>query len=301
MDKDEDEPDEGDQHSQDGQADDKGDGGSDDEDDSDDDDSKDESDEEDSDDEDDLDDDLDESDRSGRNADKAISKKDAEEVVPALKSIVKIMVKHPDDAEETLNELREEQPALAKRLARMYESGKNKELNAALKDAPDGLKDLLSQLVDDMASVKSRSEQDQIKEERRIYKNWENESHQYLDPKSESAQTAVGKKLIKEFRAAINRLPVGEPVTEDLLEDALAIAERRSGWNNSRVSEQAKKQAKEQADKARSGAIGSGKGKSGKKGDQKQAPSRITSLWPNQTEDRQKKVDEAKSKKFPNG
>lgn len=297
-DTDEDEPDEGDQPSDKGKADeliedDDTDTGDDDPEDDDDDDS----DEEDDDTDDDLQEDIDDQELTARNADTAISRKDAQ-VVSSLMSLVKTMVKYPDTAEDTIKDLQSEQPELASRLAKMYESEKNDSMKAALKDAPEELRSLLSKLVDDVGSIQKKSEQDQIAEDKRVYKEWEKSAHPYLNPKSESSQTKVGKKLRQEFANAINRFPANEPITEDLLEDALVIAKRRSGWNNSKVSDTAKQQAKEQAQKARSGAAGAGKSKTSGKGEKVSAPSRITGLFPNQSEDRQKKVDEIKAKKF---
>lgn len=297
-DTDDDKPDNSDQKSDNsGQADEQDDGGSsDDEDDQDDtDDSGEPDDGESDDDADNLDDDLDQEEINGREADTAISKAN-ERGNKMLMTTVKWMAKHPEDAEEYLEELRKEQPEEAQRLAKMYEGQKNVALKDALKEAPDSVRDLLSKLVDDVGSLKQKSHEDIVREERRVYKSWEKEKHPYLNSKDDAAQTKVGKELLKQFREALNRLPDGEPITEDLLEDALVIAKRRSGWNNSRVSEQVKQQAKEQAQKARSGAAASGKSKASK-GESKSTPSRITDAWPGKTEDRQKKVDEIKRKK----
>lgn len=255
-------------------------------------------DEDDDDDLDDLEDDLDQEEINSRNADSIISKKDRQ-VESSLMSLVRTMAKHPDTAESTIEDLKSEQPELAERLAKMYKEQKNTSMLDALKDAPDGLKDVLAGLVEDIGVIKQKSEQDQIAEERRMYSDWERDTHPYLNPKSEEAKTPKGKQLIKEFRNALNRLPASEALTTDLLEDSLAIAKRRTGWEESRVSDSEKKQAKEQAQKARSGAIGKGKGKTSK-GDDSPEPHGVTKEWHGANPDRQKKVNEIKRKRFPN-
>lgn len=247
-------------------------------------------------DDDDLFNDLDDEERTRRNADSLISQKD-DQLVSSLTSMVRSMAKHPDAAEEMLNDLREEQPKLAQRLAKMYDEQKDTTLSKALEDAPDSVRGLLSKLVSEVGTLKRETSKDRARDEKRAYKEWESTTHPYLSPKSNEGKTEAGKKLRSEFREALNRLPENEPVTEDLLEDALVIAKRRSGWDNSRVSDQVKQQAKEQAQKARSGAVGTGKGKKESSTNSGTAPSRVTSLWPNQSDDRQKKVDEVKKKR----
>lgn len=299
-DTDDDDPDNGDLDSSDeGQTDELDDDQDDLDDDEDDDDFDDDEEEGDDDDEDDdLDDDLDQEELNGRNADKAISRKDAQ-VEATLMSMVKTMVKYPDTAEDTIADLQSEQPDLAKRLAKMYEGQKNTSLRAALKDAPEEVRSVLSKLVDDMESIKAKSEKDRTRDERRIFKEWQRVSHPYLDPKSELGKTKLGKTLRKEFARALDRLPDDQELDLEMLEDALAIAKRRSKWNDSRMSDSAKKQAKEQAQKARSGAVAGGKSKKSDKASTP-SPSSITQSF-NQTNDpeRQKKVEEAKRKKFP--
>jgi len=217
--------------------------------------------EEDSDEEDDLDDDLPEAEATRRNAARLDSEKDVQ-LTASMEALVDLLVENPDIAERKLTELRDEQPVLAARLAKMYKNKANNKLGDMLEGADDAVKAAFKTMAEKLNSLEQKTEQQRTAEEKRVYLAWEKGVHPYLNPKSREGRTQIGKRLRDEFAAALDRISNDKPVDEDILEDALAMAKRRVGWNDGKVKRAVDKFALQQAAKGR----GTTAGKNGKGG-----------------------------------
>lgn len=201
--------------------------------------------------EDELEDDLPADDKTRRNAARLDSEKE-EQLTASMEALVDLLVENPDIAERKLTELREEQPLLAAKLAKMFKNKANNKLGDLLEGADEAVKKAFGQLAEQVKTLSKKTEVQLAAEEKRVYLAWEKEAHPYLNPKSTEGKTKLGNKLRVEFYKQLDRLTNDEEaLDEDTLEDALAVAKRRVGWNDRRVKRAVEKFAVEQAAKGR--------------------------------------------------
>lgn len=260
-------------------------------DDSDEEDSEDTEDEEESDD--DLDDDLPADEKTRRNAARLDSDKD-NQLTASLEANVEFMVENPEKAEEKLTALQAKNPKLAAKLARMYENRKNNRLGDLLKDADPQVKQAFTSLLSQVESIKSRTDRQFADQEKRMYRDWAKEGHPYLVHKSPEGKTPKAVKLQNALADVIDERFQDDVLTEDMLEDALAIAKRRANWNDSSMSKAMKKQAAEQAARGRSIVSNSG-GKGVKSGTKSaHADPSMAERFGDSSPERLKKVAQAK-------
>jgi hypothetical protein len=216
-----------------------------------------------------------------------------------MEAIVDLLVENPDKADEKLRSLQAEQPALAARLAKMYSNRKNNKLSDLLADADPAVASAFQNLADQVSKIQETTEKQTEAQERRLYLEWE-KNHGYLRPKSEEGKTKLGKKLRDTFYDVIDEVFSEGVLSEDILEDALAIAKRRVGWKDSRVSKLLKKQAAEQAAKNRGVKVPIG-GKGLKTGGKVNADKSLAQEFANDSDpkkltERMKKVADEKKK-----
>lgn len=244
--------------------------------------------------EDSLDDDLPDDEKTRRNANRMDSLKD-EQLTTTMEAFVDLLVDNPAKAEEKLQKLREEDPIVAARLARMFKNRKNNALGDMLDGADDVVREAFKNLSEQVSKLSEKTQAQIDAEDKRVYLAWEKESHPYLNPKSPEGKTKIGQNLRASFYEALDRVTSDDaPIDDQMLEDALAIAKRRVGWNDKKVKRAIDKFAAEQAAKGRT--VTTPKGGTGLKG--KESPSadpKVAEMFGNVGPERLKKIAEAKA------
>jgi len=261
-------------------------------DDSEEDDDEESDDEEDDEDEDDSSDDLRESERTRRNAARLDSDKD-EMLTASMEANVQSLIENPEKAEEKLQALQARNPKLAARLLRLYENRKNNALGALLKDADPAVKQAFTSLLSQVEAIKDRTDRQFGDQEKRMYKDWAKDGHPYLVAKTPEGKTPKAQKLRTVLANVIDERFQDDVLTEDMLEDALAIAKRRVNWKDSSMMKQMKKQAAEQAARGRS-IVSAGAGKGIKSGKSATANAEMAERFGDSSPERLKKVAKAK-------
>ena len=264
-------------------------------------DSEDEEDDEEQEDEDDEDEDeeddedeLSSDELTRRNAARLDSKKDLQ-LTASMEAFVDVLIENPDVAEDKLEALAKKQPELAAKIAKMYKNRQNNKLGEMLEKADDAVKAAFRTLLARVDEIEQKTEEQIEADEKRVYKSWMKEAHPYLNPKSKEGSTPIGKKLRATLYDVLDERFSEGALSEDTLEDALAIAKRRVKWNDNKVSKAVKKQAIEQAAKGRTIKAASG-GKGVTTDKEVNANEEVAEMFGDKSKDRLKKVAAAKKK-----
>jgi hypothetical protein len=166
-------------------------------------------------------------------------------------ALISLLAEAPSKAPRIIAMLQEDNPKQAARIAKMFNKNDG-DLAERLKDADPVIRETLQGLADQVSKLSNQSENDRRAQEGRIFKSWRTQRAPELDPKSAEGKLPVGKKLREQFQSALDTLfPSDSPLTEDMLEDALAVAKRRSGWQAPKVKAALDKQAVDMAARAR--------------------------------------------------
>ena len=207
-------------------------------------------------------------------------------------ALISLLAEAPTKAPRVIAMLKEENPQQAERLARLFEKGGD-DLADKLKNADPIVRETLQGLTTELRALSSKTDAQYAANEKRVYLNWQREKASYLSPKSPEGQTPMGKRLREQFRTALDLFPSDAPLTEDILEDALVVAKRRSGWQDKTVKQAVDKQAVEQAARAR--AAGAANGGTGLSKDQApNADPRIAAMFGRKTPEQLAKIAQYK-------
>lgn len=208
-------------------------------------------------------------------------------------ALLSLLAEAPSKAPRIIAMLQDSNPKQAARIAKLV-SKNDADLADRLKDADPLVRDALQELSTTVQQLSKKTENEIKSNETRVFKTWRTEKAPFLSPKTEEGKTPLGKRLRDTFQEALDTLfPADAPLTEDMLEDALAVAKRRTGWQESKVKRAVDKQAAEQAQKAR--AASTPKGGTGiAAGQLPPANPRIAGMFGRKTPEQMKQIQEAK-------
>lgn len=197
-------------------------------------------------------------------------------------ALVDLIAETPEKAPDIIKRIQGENPKLAARLSKLYTRRDINQLAEKFKDP--AIAEAFEALSTQVDTLNQRTEQQQIAQDKRVMKQWKEGTTELEDAS-----------LLAAFKTALDQTFQNQPITEDILEDALAIAKRRIGWIDEPTKKAAAKVATQQALKARSGSSPSG-GKGIRADAPIQADPVIADKFGSTDPERMKKIAEAKKK-----
>lgn len=197
-------------------------------------------------------------------------------------ALVDLIAETPGRAPEIIARIKGENPDLARRLSKLYLKRESSGIQGKFTDPQ--VQEAFEALSAQVETLSDRTESQRIAQEKRLFKQWR-----------ATASDLDDADLRKEFRTVLETRFSESEVTEDLLDDALAIAKRRIGWQDEPVRAAARRIAAEQAARARIPSPPSG-GRGVSHEPALAADQDIAAKFGNSDPDRLKKVEEFKRK-----
>lgn len=196
--------------------------------------------------------------------------------------LVSLIAESPEKAPDIIARIKGENPKLAQRLQKLYVSRERNNLSEKFKDPV--VAEAFEALSTQVETLTQKTAQQAENDERRTFKNWKRDVPELED-----------KALKATFKTVLDTVFPDQLITEDVLNDALALAKHRSGWQDEPTRKAADRIAVEQAIRGRqSGPPRGGRGISSEPS--YDADPQVADMFGSTDPDRLKKIAEAKKK-----